>query len=118
MRMTDCISAQHGFMAAMSGAAQVQTGGLCPEYVLVGDKVVYVILGRGSNQLIPLAEITKFRFLKNEMLIRIDDASKESRFQIKAMVLRPEWDRNHALLDREEMSEATRHRLSVEGEEQ
>jgi hypothetical protein len=30
---------------------------------------------------------------KNEMLIRIDDAAKESQFHIKAMALRPEWDR-------------------------
>jgi hypothetical protein len=38
---------------------------------------------------------------KNEMLIRIDDASKEARFRIKAMVLRPEWDRNQMLADAE-----------------
>ena len=43
--------------------------------------------------LIPLAEVTRFRLQKNEMLIRIDDAPKESRFHIKAMLLRPEWDR-------------------------
>jgi hypothetical protein len=97
MRMTDCIGPQHGFMAQMSGGARVEPDVLCPEYVLVTDSVVYVISGKASDQLIPLAEITRFRFQKNEMLIRIDDASRESHFHIKAMVLRPEWERNQKL---------------------
>ena len=70
MRMTDCLGPQHGFMAAMSGRGRVEVGELCPEYVLIGDKVVYVITGKTSDQLIPLAEITRFRLQKNEMLIR------------------------------------------------
>jgi hypothetical protein len=90
MRMTDCLGPQHGFMAQMSGGGQMEPALLCPEYVLVADKVVYVISGKSSEQLIPLAEVTRFRLQKNEMLIRIDDASKESHFHIKAMVLRPE----------------------------
>ena len=103
MRMTDCLGPQHGFMAAMSGnGGRVESGAFCPEYVLVADKVVYVITGKSSDQLIPLAEITRFRMQKNEMLIRIDDASRESHFHIKAMVLRPEWDRNQMLEDAEE----------------
>jgi hypothetical protein len=97
MRMTDCLGPQHGFMAVMSGEGKVEAGAMCPEYVLVGDKVVYVISGKTSDQLIPLAEITRFRLQKNGMLIRIDDASKESHFHIKAMVLRPEWDRNQMI---------------------
>jgi len=97
MRMTDCIGPQHGFMAQMSGGGRLETDVLCPEYVLVADSVVYVISGKASDQLIPLAEITRFRFQKNEMLIRIDDASRESHFHIKAMVLRPEWERNQKL---------------------
>ena len=97
MRMTDCLGPQHGFMAAMSGEGKVEAGAMCPEYVPVGDKVVYVISGKTSDQLIQLAEITRFRLQKNEMLIRIDDASKESHFHIKAMELRPEWDRNQMI---------------------
>lgn len=97
MRMTDCLGPQHGFMAAMSGGGKMEPALLCPEYVLVADKVVYVISGKSSEQLIPLAEATRFRLQKNEMLIRIDDAAKESHFHIKAMVLRPEWDRNQML---------------------
>ena len=98
MRMTDCLGPQHGFMAAMSGGGgRIEPGALCPEYVLVSDQVVYVISGKTSDALIPLAETTRFRLQKNEMLIRIDDAQKESRFHIKAMLLRPEWDRSQEL---------------------
>jgi hypothetical protein len=59
--------------------------------------VVYVISGKTTEQLLPLAEVTRFRMQKNEMLIRIDDAQKESHFRIKAMVLRPDWDREQML---------------------
>jgi len=111
MRLTDCLGPQHGFMAAMSGAGggKAEPGAPCPEYVLVADKVVYVISGKGSDQLLPLAEVTRFRLLKNEMLIRIDDAMKESHFHIKAMVLRPEWDRNQMLEEAEASAMITRH---------
>ena len=109
MRMTECLGPQHGFMAAMSGGAKAENIGLCPEYVLVANKVVYVISGKSSDQLIPLAETTRFRLQKNELLIRIDDASKESHFRIKAMVLRPEWDRNQMLEEAEASAMAARH---------
>ncbi len=109
MRMTDCLGPQHGLMAAMSGSGKVETGELCPEYVLIADKVVYVISGKASDQLIPLAETTRFRLQKNEMLIRIDDASKESHFHIKAMVLRPEWDRSQMLQEAEASAMISQH---------
>ncbi|HKS75986.1 MAG TPA: hypothetical protein VJQ82_22430 [Terriglobales bacterium] len=95
MQMAECLSAEHGFMAALSGASHTSSEGVCPEYVLVADKVVFVIVGRSSTALVPLAETTKFRFQNNELLIRIDDARKESRFAIREMVLRSEWDRAH-----------------------
>jgi len=109
MRMTDCLGPQHGFMAAMSGGGKVEAGAMCPEYVLVADKVVYVISGKSSDQLIPLAEVTRFRLLKNEMLIRIDDASKESHFHIKSMVLRPEWDRSQMIEEAEASAMVSHH---------
>jgi hypothetical protein len=109
MRMTDCLGPQHGFMAAMSGSGKVETGALCPEYVLVSDKVVYVISGKTSDQLIPLAETTRFRLQKNEMLLRIDDSTKESHFHIKAMVLRPEWDRSQMMEEAEANAMITHH---------
>jgi hypothetical protein len=97
MRMTDCLGPQHAFMAVMAGGDKGAIGESCPEYVLVGDKVVYVISGKSSEQLMPLAEITRFRLQKNEMLIRIQDAPKESHFHLKAMVLRPDWEHNQIL---------------------
>ncbi len=102
MRMADCIGAQHGILAALSGSGRIQTSELCPEYVLRGDKVVYTIMGKASTDLLPLAEVTKFRFQKNQLLIRIDDAKRESRFEIRAMVLRAEWDRMRQRKEQEE----------------
>jgi len=109
MRMTDCLGPQHGFIAVMSGGGKVEPAELCPEYVLVADKVVYVISGKNSEPLMPLAEITPFRLQKNEMLIRIDDAPKESHFHIKAMVLRPEWERNQMLEEAEANAMISQH---------
>jgi hypothetical protein len=100
MGMTTC-EQQHRFVTSMSGTATGEAAPLCPEYVLVSDKVVYVVSGKSSEQLLPLAEVTRFRLQKNEMLIRIDDAQKESHFHIKAMVLRPDWDRNQMLQEAE-----------------
>ncbi len=109
MRMTDCMEPQHVFMSNMSGGAKVETGVQCPEYVLVADKIVYVIIGRTSDQLIPLAESTRFRFHKNEMLIRVDDAPKETHFHIKAMMMRPDWERAQLLEEAESNAMIERH---------
>src|ERR1039458_4431562 len=64
----------------------------CPEYTLVTDKVVYQIVGKSSNQLVPLAEVVDFRLQNKEMAVRVDDARKESKFAIKEMTLRSEWE--------------------------
>ncbi len=109
MPMTECMGPQHGFMAAMAGGANVKAAALCPEYVLVAEKVVYVITGKSSDQLIPLAETTYFHLQKNELLIRIDDSPKESHVRIKAMVLRPEWDRSEMLHEAEASAMISRH---------
>ena len=93
MRLAPCPNPQHALMMALSGAARPALEEPCPEYTLVTDKVVYVIVGKASTQLVPLAEITRFRFQNKEMLIRIDDADRETHFTVREMVLRPEWDR-------------------------
>ena len=102
MRMADCIGPQHRLMAALSGEGKVATGELCPEYVLVTDKVVYTIIGKDTDQLLLLAEITRFRIQHNEMMIRIDDANRESRFHVQEMTLRPEWERQQRRAEEEE----------------
>ena len=94
MRMVDCMPARHGFMTVMSGgAAPPQMGGeVCPEYTLVSDKVVFVIVGKSSNQLVPLADVVDFRFNKNELALRVDDERHETKFNIREMILRSDWD--------------------------
>jgi hypothetical protein len=93
MRMVDCMPVHHGFMSVMSGGAPVQAAAeVCPEYTLVTDKVVFVIVGKSSNQLIPLADVIDFRFDKSELSMRIDDARHESKFNIKEMILRSDWE--------------------------
>ena len=107
MRMGECIAPQHAFMSAMSGVQAAVTES-CPEYVLVTTSVVYVIVGKTSDQLVPLAETTSFHFQNNEVLIRVDDARRESRFHVKEMVLRPEWERNQQIA--EAVASAAMHR--------
>lgn len=109
MRMTDCPEIQHSFMATVSGGGRADSGLQCPEYVLVSDKVVYVITGKSSAELLPLAETTRFRLQKNEMLIRIDDEQKESRFHIRGMFMREDWERNQMLQEAEEKAMISRH---------
>jgi hypothetical protein len=92
MRMVDCLPVHHGFMVAMGGAPTQMNSEVCPEYTLISDKVVFVIVGKSSDQLIPLADIVDFRFNKNELAMRIDDARRESKFNIKEMILRTDWE--------------------------
>lgn len=97
MRMTDCMEPPHAFMANMSGVSGMDTDLQCPEYVLVTDEIVYIISGKNSDEYLPLSEITRFRMRKNEMLIRVDDAPRESRFHIRAMIIRSDWERAQKL---------------------
>ena len=92
MRIGDCVLVHGGFMTAF-GPPQAQVNeGVCPEYTLLSDKVVFVIVGKSSNQLVPLAEVIDFRIEKKELAVRVDDARKESKFAIKEMTLRSEWE--------------------------
>ena len=91
MRMGDCVLVHHGFMNQF-GPPQAAVEEGCPEYTLVTDKVVFIIVGKSSNQLVPLAEDIDFRFQNKELAVRVDDARKESKFVIKEMTLRSEWE--------------------------
>jgi hypothetical protein len=115
--MAECLVPQHGFMAALSGQQRQPDDELCPEYVLVADKVVYVIVGKTSSTLIPLAESTQFRLQKKELLIRIDDENHETGFLLREMVLRSEWDRVHPnVVDQND--DPSRPRLTSSGDTQ
>jgi hypothetical protein len=86
MRMTSCVM-QRGLMAAMSGTPG-QTAGNCPEYTVVSNKVVYVVVGRRAEDFIPLAENIEFLIRKNELIVFPDDHTAKSRFVIEQMTLR------------------------------
>ncbi|MFZ0734854.1 MAG: hypothetical protein WAM79_21240 [Candidatus Sulfotelmatobacter sp.] len=92
MRMGDCLPVHRGFMVAFGGQPMQAEPEVCPEYTLISDKVVFVIVGSSSDQLVPLADVVDFRFHKNELAMRIDDARHECKFAIKEMILRSEWD--------------------------
>jgi hypothetical protein len=93
MRTGECLSAAHGFMGNFGAPQGPIIADSCPEYTLVSEKVVFVIVGRSSNQVIPLADIIDFRVQKNEIAVRLNDAKRESKFTIKEMILRPQWER-------------------------
>ena len=92
MHMGDCQLMHRGFMNQFGPPPQAGVEDGCPEYTLLTDRVVFVIVGRSSNQLVPLAEVIDFRFQNKELAIRVDDARKESKFTIKEMSLRSQWD--------------------------
>jgi hypothetical protein len=108
MRMGDCLLAHKGFMTQFGPPQPVVDEGACPEYTLVTDKVVFIIVGKSSNQLVPLAEIVDFRFQNKELAVRVDDARKESKFAIKEMTLRSQWDLIQKHLE-DELSDSPRH---------
>lgn len=75
--------------------------GVCPEYTLLSDKVVFVIVGKNSNELVPLAENIDFRFHNKDLMVRVDDARHESKFAIKEMTLRSQWEKIQKHVDDE-----------------
>jgi hypothetical protein len=91
MHMGDCPLVHRGFMSTF-GPPQAAAEEPCPEYTLVSEKVVFVMVGKFSRELVPLAEEVDFRFLKNELAMRLDDERHETRFVIKEMILRSQWE--------------------------
>jgi len=91
--MGDCLLAHRGFVSTFGGPQTAVPADTCPEYTLVSEKVVFVIVGKSSSQLIPLADVIDFRLNKSEIAVRLDDSKRESRFNIKEMILRSEWER-------------------------
>ena len=73
---------------------------------------MFVIVGRLSNSLIPLAETIDFRFHKNELAVRVDDAKHEAKFAIKEMMVRSDWDRLQRHIE-EKMKDSEDHEAEV-----
>ncbi len=92
MHMGECQLIHRGFMNQFGPPAQAGVEDGCPEYTLLTEKVVFVIVGKSSSQLVPLAEVIDFRFQNKDLAIRVDDARKESKFTIKEMTLRSQWE--------------------------
>jgi hypothetical protein len=92
MHLGECTSGNHEVLSMLGGTGPQLRSSTCPEYTLVGDKVVYVIVAKKSDELAPLAEKIDFRLRNNELLIRIDDSRRELRFTVKEMTLRSEWE--------------------------
>jgi hypothetical protein len=90
---------QRGFVGAMSGVAAA-TGITCPEYTVLSDRVVYVVVGLRREEFIPLAENMQFFIRRNELVINPEDPKTKSRFAIQRMALRADWDRE---VEREEL---------------
>jgi hypothetical protein len=90
MRMTECL-VPAGFRATMSGLPP--SAFTCPEYTVMSDRVVYVIVGRRTESFIPLAENMDFLIRKNEIILFSSDEKSASRFTIQQMMLRSEWER-------------------------
>ncbi|MGA9544451.1 MAG: hypothetical protein WBQ85_12835 [Candidatus Sulfotelmatobacter sp.] len=112
MHMGDCVLAPRGFMMAFGGPAGPASQESCPEYTLTSNTVVFVIVGKSSTQLIPLTETIDFRLQKNELAVRIDDAKHETKFTIKEMIVRSDWDRIQRHIDRQ-MRDPDDHEASI-----
>ncbi len=82
-------------MTVMSGGVAA-SGATCPEYTVMSDKVVYIVVGRRSEAFIPLAENREFLIRKNQLVIFSDDEKTKSLFAIQQMTLRTDWDREQA----------------------
>ena len=93
MQMGDCTLTHKSFMTAFGPPQAPASTDTCPEYTLVTDRIVFVIVAKSSNQLVPLAEVIDFRLLNRELVVRVDDARRESKFNVKEMTLRSEWER-------------------------
>lgn len=93
MRMTECVM-PGGFRASLQ---MVPIPGVtCPEYTVMSSRVVYVVVGRHTEEFIPLAEDMEFAIRKNEIVIFSNDEKGKSRFVIQRMTLREDWDREQA----------------------
>jgi len=112
MHMGDCLLAKPGFMVAFGGAPATMGQESCPEYTLVSDNVVFVVVGKSSSQLIPLSETIDFRLQKKEVAVRLDDAKHETKLRVKEMMVRSDWDRLQRHMD-EQMKASADHEEGI-----
>ncbi|HUO60572.1 MAG TPA: hypothetical protein VMU24_07870 [Candidatus Acidoferrales bacterium] len=92
MKMSECTK-QHGFVSAMSGVQVVSTQA-CPEYTVMTDNVVYVLVGRKPEEFIPLAENITFHVRKSDVVVFSEDEKEQSHFAVRQMTVRQDWERD------------------------
>ena len=112
MHMGDCMLMHGGFMTAFGPPQPQANEGVCPEYTLLSEKVVFVIVGKNSNELVPLAENIDFRFHNKDLMVRVDDARHESKFAIKEMTLRSQWEKIQKHVD-DELNRSSQDRMDT-----
>ena len=88
--MADCVM-RSGFRASLQ--AVPMSGMSCPEYTVMSSNVVYVVVGRRTEEFIPLAENMDFTIRNNEIVIFSNDEKAKSRFMVQQMTLRADWER-------------------------
>lgn len=86
MELVRCSGAEpESFKTLMAGRSDTRDMGVCREYMLRTDRVVYTIRSR-RDILLPVGEDVRFRLARKEMLVRGDD-SDELKFFVAGMVM-------------------------------
>ncbi len=94
MSVVSCMGAEHkGIMDVIGGGMTGGGGpeGLCREFTLKSDKVVYRIRTR-KEVLLPLGEDVDFRLARKDLVIKQDDEPDELKFTVLSMKLISEAD--------------------------
>jgi hypothetical protein len=91
MEMKNCTQ-DRGFVSAMSGN-KVVSSRPCPEYIVMSEKVVYVLVGRKAGEFMPLAEDVTFIVNDGDVTVAYQDEKNRSHFAVRRMVLREDWER-------------------------
>lgn len=98
MKTAKCMP-DHSFLANMSGSPVMNA--VCPQYTVMGSGVVYVVVGKKGDEFIPLAKNIDFSVHKNEIVLYGSNEKIQSRFIIKSMTLRSQWEHEQALKELE-----------------
>jgi hypothetical protein len=109
MKMTDCV-VPPGFRATLGGIPPSSL--TCPQYTVMSDRVVYIVVGRHTEAFIPLAENMDFVIRKNEIVTFSNDEKSKARFVIQQMTLRADWE--HEQERKELMAKALERSVSYE----
>lgn len=86
MNVVQCMGAEHKGIMNVIGGGGNGVEGLCREFTLKSDKVVYRIRTR-KEVLLPLGEEVEFRISRKELVVKQDDDPEEMKFTVLSMKL-------------------------------